>query len=196
GATGTLPLSGRNWGRGLTVEGYPVLSTGQAPMIQHTVVTPDYFRTLGIPILMGRDFTERDSKDAEKVTIVDERLAREYWPNENPIGKRVRFGPPEDNEPWHTVVGVVGAVRHARLDMEIRKSVYLPHLQIPVSGMSLVVKAKNPASLVGALRGQIREMDPDLPVVDLMMMEEVVSQSVWQNRLYAILFSAFAVIAL
>jgi putative ABC transport system permease protein len=196
GATATLPLSGDNWGRSLTVEGYPVLSVGQAPMIQHTVVTPGYFHTLGIPLLMGRDFTERDSKDAEKVTIVDERLAREYWPNENPIGKRVRFGPPEDNEPWHTVVGVVGAVRHARLDMEIRKSVYLPHLQIPVSGMSLVVQAKNPASLVGALRGQIREMDPDLPVVDLMMMEEVVSQSVWQNRLYAILFSAFAVIAL
>jgi putative ABC transport system permease protein len=196
GATGTLPLSGRNWGRGLTVEGYPVLSTGQAPMIQHTVVTPDYFRTLGIPILMGRDFTERDSKDAEKVTIVDERLAREYWPNESPIGKRVRFGPPEHNEPWHTVIGVVGAVRHQQLDAESTKSVYLPHLQIPVSGMSLVVQAKNPASLVGALRGQIREMDPDLPVVDLMTMEEVVSQSVWQNRLYAILFTVFAAIAM
>ena len=196
GATATLPLTGDNWGRSLTVEGYPVLSVGQAPMIQHTVVTPGYFHSLGIPLLMGRDFTEQDSKDAEKVTIVDERLAHEYWPNQNPVGKRVRFGPPEDNEPWHTVVGVVGAVRHARLDMEIRKSVYLPHLQIPVNGLSLVVQAKNPASLVGALRGQIREMDPDLPVSDLMTMEEVVSQSVWQNRLYAILFTAFAVIAL
>ena len=196
GATATLPLTGDNWGRSLTVEGSPVLSVGQAPMIQHTVVTPGYFHSLGIPLLMGRDFTEQDSKDAEKVTIVDERLAHEYWPNQNPVGKRVRFGPPEDNEPWHTVVGVVGAVRHARLDMEIRKSVYLPHLQIPVNGLSLVVQAKNPASLVGALRGQIREMDPDLPVSDLMTMEEVVSQSVWQNRLYAILFTAFAVIAL
>jgi putative ABC transport system permease protein len=196
GATATLPLTGGNWGRSLTVEGYPVLSVGQAPMIQHTVVTPAYFHTLGIPVLMGRDFTERDSKDAEKVTIVDERLAHEYWPNESPIGKRVRFGPPEDNEPWHTVVGVVGAVRHAQLDKETRKSVYLPHLQIPVNGLSVVVQAKNPANLVAALRGQIREMDPDLPVVDLMTMEEVVSQSVWQNRLYAILFSAFAGIAL
>jgi putative ABC transport system permease protein len=196
GATATLPLTGDNWGRSLTVEGYPVLSVGQAPMIQHTVVTPGYFQTLGIPVLMGRDFTERDSKDAEKVTIVDERLVREYWPNQSPIGKRIRFGPPEDNEPWHTVVGVVGAVRHEQLDKETRKSVYLPHLQIPVNGLSLVVQSKNPANLVGALRGQIREMDPDLPVVDLMTMEEVVSQSVWQNRLYAILFSAFAVIAL
>jgi len=165
-------------------------------MIQHTVVTPGYFQTRGISVLMGRDFSERDSKDAEKVTIVDERLVREYWPNQNPLGKRIRFGPPEDNEPWHTVVGVVGAVRHEQLDKETRKSVYLPHLQIPVNGLSLVVQSKNPANLVGALRGQIREVDPDLPVVDLMTMEEVVSQSVWQNRLYAILFSAFAVIAL
>jgi putative ABC transport system permease protein len=87
-------------------------------------------------------------------------------------------------------------VRHEQLDKETRKSVYLPHLQIPVNGLSLVVQSKNPANLMGALRGQIREMDPDLPVVDLTTMEEVVSQSVWQNRLYAILFSAFAVIAL
>ena len=195
-ATTTLPLTGDNWGRSLTVEGYPVLSVGQAPMIQHTVVTPDYFRTMEIPILKGRDFTERDSKDAEKVTIVDERLAREYWPNESPIGKRIRFGPPEANEPWHTVIGVVGTVRHQQLDADTRKSVYLPHLQIPVGGLSLVVRANNPLSLVGALRGQIREMDPDLPLADLMTMEEVVSQSVWQNRLYAILFSAFAGIAM
>ena len=195
-ATATLPLTGDNWGRSLTVEGYPVLSVGQAPMIQHTVVTPGYFHTMGIPVLMGRDFTERDSNGAEKVTIVDERLAHEYWPNESPIGKRVRFGPPEDNEPWHTIIGVVGAVRHAQLDAETSKSVYLPHLQIPVNGLSLVVQAKSPLSLVGALRGQIREMDPDLPVIDLMTMEEVVSQSVWQNRLYAILFSVFAAIAM
>jgi putative ABC transport system permease protein len=196
GATATLPLSGGNWGRSLTVEGYPVLSVGQAPMIQHTVITPDYFRTLRIPILVGRDFSERDTKDAEKVTIIDERLAREYWPNESPIGKRVRFGPPEDNEPWHTVVGVVGAVRHQRLDAETRKSVYLPHLQVSVNGLALVVQARNPSSLVGALRAQIREMDPDLPVTDLKLMEEVVSQSIWQSRLYAILFGVFAGVAM
>jgi putative ABC transport system permease protein len=195
-ATATVPLTGGNWGRSLTVEGFPVLSVGQAPMIQHTVVTPGYFHTMGVPVIAGRDFTEHDSTDAQKVTIVDERLAREYWPNESPIGKRIRFGPPEDSEPWHTVIGVVGAVRHAQLDAEGRKSVYLPHLQIPVPGLSLVVQAKNPLGLVGALRGQIREMDPDLPVVDLLMMEEIVSQSVWQNRLYAILFAVFGGVAM
>src|SRR4029453_3974858 len=165
GATGTLPLSGRNWGRGLTVEGYPVLSTGQAPMIQHTVVTPDYFRTLGIPILMGRELTEGDSKDAEKVTIVDERLAREYWPNESPIGKRVRFGPPEDNEPWHTIVGVVGAVRHQRMQEDTRKSVYLPQQKVPGGGLALVLRTtSNPQELTGAIRREVAQLDADLPV--------------------------------
>ena len=191
-ATTTVPLKGGGWGRSLTVEGFPVLSVGQAPMIQHTVTTPGYFRTMEIPVVMGRDFNEWDSKDAEKVTIIDERLAREYWPNESPIGKRIRFGPPEDNEPWHKVIGVVGAVRHQRLDAETRKSVYLPHRQVPVNGASLVVRAKNPSNLVGALRSQIKEMDPDLPVVDLMLMEEIVTQSIWQSRLYAILFTVFA----
>src|SRR4029079_17494341 len=81
-ATATLPLSGGGWGRSLTVEGYPVLSVGQAPMIQHTVVTPNYFRTMGITLLSGRDFTAADTADAPLVTIIDERLAREYWPND------------------------------------------------------------------------------------------------------------------
>jgi len=195
-ATSTVPLKGGGWGRSLTVEGFPVLSVGQAPMIQHTVTTPGYFQTMGIPIMAGRAFNEWDTADAEKVTIIDERLAREYWPNESPIGKRVRFGPPEDNEPWHKVVGVVGAVRHQRLDAETRKSVYLPHLQVPVNGLSLVVRARNASSLVGAVRAQVREMDPDLPVNEPMLMEEVVTQSVWQSRLYAILFSVFAGVAM
>ena len=193
--TTNVPLKGGGWGRSLTVEGFPVLSVGQAPMIQHTVTTPGYFRVMGIPIVTGRDFNEWDSKDAEKVTIIDERLAREYWPNESPIGKRIRFGPPEDNEPWHKVIGVVGAVRHQQLDAETRKSVYLPHLQVAANGLSLVVRAKNPSSLAGVMRSQVREMDPDLPVNELMLMEEVVSQSIWQSRLYAILFSVFAAVA-
>ena len=196
-ATSTLPLTGGRWGRSLTVEGYPVLPVGQAPMIQHTVVSQGYFATLGIPMLMGRDFTDTDGLNAPKVTIIDERLAREYWPNASPLGKRIRFGPPEDNEPWHTVVGVVGAVRQDRLDADTDKSVYLPHPQIPVNGLSLVVRATaKPESLAGAVRATVREIDPDLPVTKVMTMEEVVSESVWQPRLYSILFGVFAMLAL
>jgi putative ABC transport system permease protein len=191
-ATATLPLSGGNWGRSLTVEGFPVLSVGQAPSIQHTVVTPDYFRTMGITLLAGRDFTDADAKDAPEVTIIDERLAHEYWPNQSAIGKRVRFGPPEDNEPWHTIIGVVRAVRHQRVQEDTRKSVYLPHLQIPVSGLSLVARTSSaPHELVGAIRREVTQLDSDLPVSEVATMEEVVAESIWQPRLYATLFAVF-----
>jgi putative ABC transport system permease protein len=191
-ATATLPLSGGNWGRSLTVEGFPVLSVGQAPSIQHTVVTPRYFRTMGITLLAGRDFTDADTKDAPKVTIIDERLAHEYWPNESPIGKRVRFGPPEDNEPWHTIIGVVRAVRHQRVQEDTRKSVYLPHLQIPVGGLSLVARtSSDPHEFVAAIRREVAQLDSDLPVSEVATMEEVVAESIWQPRLYAMLFAVF-----
>lgn len=196
-ATSTVPLSGGGWGRSLTVEGYPVLSVGQAPMIQHTVVTPDYFRTMGIGMVSGRDFTDSDANGAPLVTIIDERLAREYWPNENPVGKRIRFGPPEDNEPWHTIVGVVGTVRDQRIQEDTRESVYLPHLQIPVNGLALVMRTSiEPRELVAAIRREVAQLDRDQPVGEVLTMEEVVAESIWQPRLYAMLFAVFAVGAL
>ncbi|HEU0252542.1 MAG TPA: ABC transporter permease, partial [Pyrinomonadaceae bacterium] len=191
-ATATLPLSGGNWGRSLTVEGYPVLSVGQAPMIQHTVVTPGYFQTMGIRLLAGRDFTEADRTGAPLVTIVDERLAQKYWPNQSPLGKRVRFGPPEDNEPWHTVIGVVNVVRHQRMQEETRDSVYLPHQQIPVGGLSIVSRSADPKGLVGSVRREVAQIDADLPLSNIATMEEVMADSIWQPRLYAMLFAVFA----
>ncbi|MEJ7709991.1 MAG: ABC transporter permease [Pyrinomonadaceae bacterium] len=100
GAVGDLPLNG-GYGRGsLTVEGQPVVSTAQAPVVRHNVITPGYFQALGIPILMGRDFTEADTKGIANVTIIDEQVARDYWPNESPVGKRVRY---DDDGEWHTI---------------------------------------------------------------------------------------------
>jgi len=195
------------------------LSVGEAPMINHCVVSPGYFRTMGIPILKGRDFDERDLAPPKpqiavrgevqpaaspRVTIIDEKLAREYWPTGDPIGKRIRFGPPEDNEPWHTIVGVVGDVKHDRLDgatqsdgRSQRQSVYLPQAQMPVGGSGLAIRTSGrPESLIGAVRNQVRELDPDLPVTRIMTMTEVVSRSVWQPRLYTWLFGVFAAVAL
>ncbi len=197
GAVSNLPLSGLNWGRSLTVEGRPVLSVGEAPMINHAVITPSYLRSMGIPLLMGRDFNDADNKDSLKVTLIDERLAREYWPNESPLGKRIRFGPPESNEPWHTIVGVVGEVRHQRLDMATRKSIYVPFQQIPIRGMFITVRTSgDPLSLAQPVRNQVRELDADQPVARVKPMSEVISTSIWQPRLYAILFALFAVLAL
>ena len=192
-ATATLPLNGNNWGRGFTVEGYSVAGPGQTPIVQHTVVTPGYFRTMGITLLAGRDFNDSDTKDSQDVTIIDERLARQYWPNESPLGKRVRFGPTEDNEPWHTIVGVVNAVRHQRMQEETDPSVYMPHQKIPTGGLSLVARtSSNPHEFVRAVRREVAQIDPNLAISDFATMEEVVAKSIWQPRLYAMLFAVFA----
>ena len=192
-ATGTLPLNGSTWGRGITVEGYPVAPAGQTPSVQHTVVTPGYFRTMGITLLAGRDFTDSDTANGPDITIIDERLAKQYWPNQNPIGKRVRFGPPEDNEPWHTIVGVVSAVRHQRMQEETDPSVYMPHQKVPTSGMTIVARtSSNPRDFTRAIRNEVAQIDRDLPVSEVATMEEVVAESIWQPRLYAMLFAVFA----
>ncbi|MFN2493624.1 MAG: ABC transporter permease [Pyrinomonadaceae bacterium] len=195
-AVSDLPLRG-GWGRSLTVEGHPVLSVGQAPMINHAVITPNYFQTMAIPLRAGRDFGDADHAQAIRVTIVDERLARQYWPGESPLGKRIRFGPPESNEPWHTIVGVAGAVRHERLDRETRQSIYVPFLQIPVRDMTVAVRTSvDPGTLAGAVRKQVLELDKDQPVTNVMTMDAVVSRSVWQQRFYTMLFGIFGGLAL
>ena len=195
-AVSDLPLRG-GWGRSLTVEGHPVLSVGQAPMINHAVVTPNYFRTMGIPLLQGRDFNEADQATAMRVTIVDERLAREYWPGESPLGKRIRFGPPESNEPWHTIVGVAGSVRHARLDRETRETIYVPYQQIPVNWMAVAVRTTvDPRSLAGAVKKEVLALDKDQPTANVLTMNEIVSRSIWQQRFYAMMFGLFAALAL
>jgi len=166
-------------------------------MINHCVIEPDYFQTMGIPIVMGRDVNAADTSDTNRVTIIDERLAREYWPNESPLGKRIRFGPPEDNEPWHTIVGVVGEVRHQRLDTVTRMTVYLPYQEIPAGRMTLAVRTTtNPTSLAAAVRDQVRELDRQQPVMNVQTMETVINTSVWQSRLYTMLFGVFGIVAL
>ncbi|HKO96752.1 MAG TPA: ABC transporter permease [Pyrinomonadaceae bacterium] len=195
-AVSIVPLRG-GWGRSLTVEGFPVLSVGQAPMINHTVVSPNYFRTMGITLREGRDFTEADTATATNVTVVDERLARQYWPGASAVGKRVRFGPPESNEPWFTVIGVAGAVRHARLDRETRQTVYVPYHQVPIREMTMALRTSgDPESLAGAVRKEVLALDKDQPVTNVLTMNAVISRSVWQPRFYAILFGIFAVLAL
>ncbi|HYJ88118.1 MAG TPA: ABC transporter permease [Pyrinomonadaceae bacterium] len=191
-----VPLRG-GWGRSLTVEGYPVLSVGQAPMINHSVVTPNYFQTMGIPLREGRDFTEADAEGTTRVTVVDERLARQYWPGVSPLGKRIRFGPPESNEPWHLIVGVAGSVRNRRLDQETVQTIYVPYQQIPVRGMTLALHTTgDPENLTGSVREAVRALDKDQPITNAMTMETVIARSVWLQRFYAILFGVFAALAL
>jgi putative ABC transport system permease protein len=105
----------------------------------------------------------------------------------------VRFGPPEDNEPWHTIIGVVRSVRHQRMQEDTKESVYLPHLQIPIGGMTLVARTTaDPHELTTAVRREVAQIDRDQPISEIATMEEVVAESIWQPRLYATLFAVFA----
>jgi predicted permease len=198
GAIVDLPLAGDYWQSILTIEGRPELALGQPPSVQNHIITPHYFRALGTPLIAGRDFTDADARDAPKVVIVDERLAREYWPNENPLGKRIRLGPPADNGPWLTVIGMVGVVQHKSLDeVTPGKLIYLPVLQSPVGYMSLVVRSSAPPeSMIASVKALVKEVDANLPITHMSTMREIVAESVWQPRLYAILFVLFALVAL
>jgi putative ABC transport system permease protein len=199
GAVIPLPLSGVGdwWGDFLTVEGQPASSFGQAPRINLGIITPQYFRAMEIPLLAGRVFTDADSPDAPLAAIIDEQLAREYWPNESPLGKRIRIGLPNNDNPWLTIVGMVGNVQHERLDAARRMTAYVPSMQSPTGFQTLVVRSNLPReSLIPAVKNVVKEMDPNLPITDVATMREVVAESIWQPRLYAILFAIFAVVAL
>jgi putative ABC transport system permease protein len=199
GAIIPLPLSGidDSWDGILTVEGQPTSSLGQSHRITFARITPNYFRTMEIPLIAGRAFTDADTRGASPVAIIDEQLAREYWPNESPLGKRIRSGLPDSAPNWHTVVGVVGTVQHQRLRAATRKLAYVPSLQNPTGFQTLVVRSHMPLeSLIAAVKNVVKEMNPNLPVTYVSTMREVIAESVWQPRLYAILFAVFAAVAL
>jgi len=190
-----VPLTD-GWGRSFTAEGWPVLSLKDAPLITHTVVTPGYFRTLGIPILEGRDFTENDGKNP-LVTIVDEAIAKKYWPVGSAIGKRVRYGPPAWNEPWHTIVGVVGNAHHQSLRGDRRHSVYLPYGEFQWASIAYLVRTSGGlADPTTALHARLTKIDRNIAISRVLTMREIVTRSIWQERFFAAIFGVFAALAL
>jgi putative ABC transport system permease protein len=193
-ATG-VPMAG-NWGRSLTVDGHPVLSLKDAPEINHTVTTPGYFKALGIPIIDGRDFTEADGA-SPLVTIVDETLARRYWPGQSAIGKRIRFGPPGQNEPWHMVVGVVGAIHSQSLTDKERWDVYIPHRERFFTAMRYVIRTSgDPAAVLPLVRSRVNAVDRGIAITALRRLDGMVAESIWRPRFFTILIAVFAAVAL
>ncbi|MBO0723389.1 MAG: ABC transporter permease, partial [Blastocatellia bacterium] len=195
GAVNALPLSGSfTWT--FFIEGR---QPADVPLgrVEYQVVTPDFFRAVGIPLKRGRLFSEQDDKESLPVGIINEEMARLYWPGEDPIGKRLRVQAPLNFAPWATVIGVVGNVRHNGLDHDPAPAFYRPHQQHPRGDMTLVVKAReDPLRLAGAIRNQVREMDKDLPVANLREYTYFVSQSIAQRRFALLALSLFAAVAL
>jgi putative ABC transport system permease protein len=193
-----LPLGGDLWSLGLAFEGRPAPDPRNPPSAAYRVVGPGYFATLGVPVLGGRGFDPGDTADSIPVAIVNRALARDYFGDADPVGRRIRFG--GDSEPWRTVVGVVDDVRQWQITDPVRPEVYLPYPQNMTTWFtqaSLVVRtAAAVPGLADEIRGRVRELDPAVPVVEVRTMARILGDDLAGARLATWLLGFFAGVAL
>jgi putative ABC transport system permease protein len=195
-AVNYLPLGGSNSSNAFLVEGMAEPPPGQEFIARYRVCTPDYFRTMSIPVFKGRAFNDQDKPGAPLVIIVNETLAKKYWPNEEAVGKRMRVAGPLKEYPWMQVVGVVQDVKH-ELNGPNTADYYVPHAQDVWSSMVLVARTRvDPLALAGEIRQQVWNIDKDQPVFQLRTMEQVRAFSISVYSFSSISIGIFAVIAL
>ena len=196
GAISHVPLSGANAGRGFSIDG-KVLPPGENASASYRLTCPGYFKSMGIRMIRGRDFDARDALEAAGVVIVNEETAKRYWPDEDPIGRRIKLGPAAGPLPWLTVVGVAANVRHFGLDSAIRREMFRPYSQAAWPIMTVVVKtAAEPAGFTTAVRSALQGIDPDLPVARVSTMETIARNSTGSRRFPMMLLAAFGTVAL
>ncbi len=193
----SLPLSEMYaWGP-ITVEGRVSPPGENFINADERVVAGHYFETMQIPLLKGRLFNDQDTPDKPQVILVDEFMAQQLWPNQDPLGKRVSFGDLASNPEWATVVGVVGRIKQYTLDSDSRIALYLPQSQHAGRAMNVVVRSANdPAALAPAIKAQLHELDPDLPMYRVLTMEQRVAESLARRRFSTLLLGLFAAFAL
>ncbi|MEP7272055.1 MAG: ABC transporter permease [Acidobacteriota bacterium] len=194
GVTQALPISG-DYVLSFIVQGRPAYKPGEGPSTNYYSVSADYFKAMGIPLLRGRLFNDRDVQGAPRVAIINDAMAKKFFADEDPLGKRIHVsnGP----ETFREIVGVVGDVRQYGLDQAATVQTYEPQMQAPFGGMTVVVRtAGEPTSLSAAVRDQVRAIDKDQPVSTMRTMEEIVSTSVASRRFSMLLLGVFAGLAL
>jgi putative ABC transport system permease protein len=197
-AINILPLSHGSWTRSVTLEGEPTGPDAPVHVPYYAAARPGYFRTIGLARRAGRDFTLRDGKGAPLVAIVSETAARMFWPGRDPIGQRLKWGPEErDSSGFRTVVGVVADVRQTIRRPDVPAQVYVPHAQEPLQSVTLVLRHDgSPAALTSALRQLVHSRDADMPLYEVRTLDESIRQALWEQRIYAILMTVFALFAL
>jgi predicted permease len=196
--TNWLPLTMQGDTNGISIEGRPDPPPDQKPDVVTRVISPQYFSTMSIQLLQGRQFIEQDRADSPGVAVISETMARRLWPGEDPIGKRLKVGPTTSPVPWLQIVGVVKDVRQFELDSEPRLQMYLPHDQFAFFRPNyLVVKTDgDPLSLAATVRRTVWDMDKDQPVSNIRTMEGILSESVARQRFSMLLLVTFATLAL
>jgi putative ABC transport system permease protein len=199
GIVNGLPLTGTGWSGTTTIDTQAVPQNEATPEADNRPSTPGYFEAMGIQLVRGRYFDQRDTETSAPVAIVDETLARTYWPHQDAIGQRIKQGPRQSNAPWRVVVGVVRHVRYRTLESPSRVEFYWPYAQTPfaLGSMSLALHtAADPRLLANAVQNQVSALDPDQPVYRIRTMHELMAESVARRRLSMILLAIFAGVAM
>jgi len=180
--------------------GGTILIDGRSPdhgvLVEDESVTPRYFPTLGLHMVTGRAFTDQDIENVRAVAIVSESLAHRAFPNSDALGKQVRFGPPEANHSWLTIVGVASDIRSDPFDRTFRDTLYRPIRQMPTEQFCVLVRGANASGMAGRVVAAIHSIDPGLPVYDVMTLDRVFGMQVAPVRLIASLMGSFGVLAL
>ena len=197
GITSVLPLSDNFDGRGLVVEDYPK-PEGEEISVDLYVVTAGYLTAMEIPLRKGRAILEHDTADSERVALINQTMANQLWPNQDPIGRRIKFpGSQQRPQPWRTIVGVVTDVSQYSLDKKPPMQIYLPHSQFPTSFNNIVVKTENdPGSVLAAVRREILAIDKDQAVYNVVTLEQLHNDSLSLRRFFMLLLIVFAVLTL
>jgi len=197
GTTSVLPLSANFDGRGLAVEDHPK-PRGEEITVDLYVATPGYLKAMEIPLLKGRQITEQDTKDAPNIALINQTMAGQLWPNEDPLGKRIKFpGSDKNPQPWRTIVGIVSDVSQYALDKRPPMQIYLPHAQFPTSLNSIVVKTdSDPNAMVAAIRQEIHAVDKDQAVFNVTTVDQLRGDSILIRKFFMLLLLVFAALAL
>jgi predicted permease len=192
-----LPLSRGGWQANYSVEGDSALPEGQHQFAEIFAASPDYYRTLGIPVLRGREFTDQDRGDAPQVAIVDQTFAERHWPGLDAIGKRFKFGSQKSAGPWLEVVGIVGHVKIRGIAADSLVQVYIPFERDQDDTWYLLVRTQGEPSWVAeVVREVVAELDPAQPLSQVVTMESLLDRTTASHRILSWLLGAFGVVAL
>jgi len=194
GITHSMPLVG-DYVLGFNIEGRPAIDPADLPSTNYYAVTPGYFRAMGIRLIRGRIFTPQDDAKAPRVAIINETMARQFFPNEDPIGKRINITNGPDT--WREIVGIVADIKQYGVDKATSAQSYEPFAQVPFTSLNVVIRTKgSPAALLGALRPAVYAVDKDQPVGTIRPLEEIMAESIARQRFAMLLLTVFSVVAL
>jgi putative ABC transport system permease protein len=194
-AVNWLPVSGGESRGSITIEARP-FAPGEAPGASFRRILPNYFSAMGVPLLQGREFVERDRGEGEFVVIINEHFARAFWPDDSPIGSRIKVGPAEQ-EPWLTVVGVVADVHNVGLDISPQFATYEPHAQRPWRTMNLAIRTDgDPQPVTRVVRNELRARDPNILIYNNSTMQMRITESLADRRFLTSLIGLFSAVAL